>query len=165
MRALEAVGGDAASNAAHQLHKPFGRRPFLQLATIVDAIPVLAASDRSQSSIKLENFPQYCKGLKQGEMNLAGSNKLAVADAPSSATQWRLRQAMLPETAHAHGPTPSRIRALKEPAIATAMATLSSSNAHNMFNMDTTNVSIGDLMSHMTLMRNTARCRNRTVRP
>lgn len=151
MRAFEAAGGDAASDAAHLLHKPMGRPPFLQLATIVAAIPVAAASDRSQSSLKLENFPQHCQGLKQGEMNLAGGNELAVADAPSSTTQWRLRKAMLPETAHAHVPTPTRIRALKEPAnaqsIAAAMATLSCINAHNMFNMDTTTVTIGDLMS------------------
>jgi hypothetical protein len=58
---------------------------------------------------------------------------------------------MLPETAKAHVPTPTRIRALQEPAnaqsIAAAVATLSNIHSHNMFNMDTSTITIGDLMS------------------
>ncbi len=123
----------------------------MQHATIAAAIPLAAANDRAQTSLKLENFPQYIQGLKQGEIKLAGRNELAVAPMPSDTTLWRLRKALLPETANAHVPTPTRIRALMEPAnaqsIAAAVATLSYINSHNMLNMDTTTVTIGDLMS------------------
>jgi hypothetical protein len=145
------AGADAASGAAPPLHLNRGRVSFLQHATIAAAIPLAAANDRAQTSLKLENFPQYIQGLKQDEIKLAGRNELAVAPMPSDTTLWRLRKALLPETANAHVPTPTRIRALMEPAnaqsIAAAVATLSYINSHNMLNMDTTTVTIGDLMS------------------
>ena len=152
VRAVADAVADGASGAAPLLHVRRGRVPYLQLATITAAIPLAAANDRAQSSVKLEDFPQYIRGLRQGEMKLAGGNELAVAHIPSATTLWRLRTAMLPETADAHVPTPTRIRAMKEPAnaqsIAAAVATLTNIDSHNMFNMDTTTVPIGDLMSH-----------------
>lgn len=151
MRACQATGADAASDAAHPLHQPLGRPSFLQHATVAAAIPVAAANDRAQTSLKLENFPQYIQDLKQGENKLAGRNELAVAPIPSDTTLWRLRKALLPENANSHVPTPTRIRALLEPAnaqsIAAAVATLSYINSHSMFNIDTTTVTIGNLMS------------------
>jgi hypothetical protein len=54
--AVADASADAASGAAPLLHLKRGRVPFLQLDTIAAAIPAAAASDRAQSSVKLENF-------------------------------------------------------------------------------------------------------------
>ena len=157
-----AVAAAAAEGAANDTLAPIvilplqlsRRRPRYMPRADVSAL--IQARDRSQTSITVANFPGFIQEQKQAAQNKLNMNQEAIAPPPSLSTAWRLRQLIAPETASAQRPTPTRVRALLAPlncqSIAAAVGTLRNINSHCMFNMDTTNVQVGNLMNERPLV-------------
>lgn len=157
-----AVAAAAAEGAANDTLAPIvipplqlsrGRPRYMPRA---DVSALIQARDRSQTSITVANFPGFIQEQKQAAQNKLNMNQEAIAPPPSLSTAWRLRQLIAPETASAQRPTPTRVRALLAPlncqSIAAAVGTLRNINSHCMFNMDTTNVQVGNLMNERPLV-------------